>query len=37
MHRTVSQSDSVKLVVVDLDDTLWKGVSGDLAAIDLIQ
>jgi FkbH-like protein len=26
MYRTFRQSDSVKLVVVDLDDTLWRGV-----------
>ena len=26
LHRTVSQSDQVKLVIVDLDDTLWRGV-----------
>ena len=29
MYRTVRQIDAVKLVVVDLDDTLWIGVSGD--------
>jgi FkbH-like protein len=34
MFRTVRQVDSVKLIVVDLDDTLWNGVSGDLAEID---
>ena len=28
-YRTICQIDMVKLVVVDLDDTLWKGVSGD--------
>ena len=33
MRRTVRQLDTVKLVVVDLDDTLWKGVSGDIADI----
>lgn len=33
MHRTLSQVDSVKLVVVDLDDTLWNGVSGDSADV----
>jgi FkbH-like protein len=26
MYRTLKQIDSVKLVVVDLDDTLWRGV-----------
>ena len=31
MFRVVRQSDAVKLVVVDLDDTLWRGVSGDIA------
>jgi FkbH-like protein len=34
MHRTVRQIDCVKLVVVDLDDTLWNGVSGDIVDID---
>jgi FkbH-like protein len=33
MYRTVHQIDSVKVVVVDLDDTLWNGVSGDIAEI----
>ena len=27
MYRTLNQVDSVKLVVVDLDDTLWRGVA----------
>ena len=26
MHRTLKQRDAVKLVAVDLDDTLWRGV-----------
>jgi FkbH-like protein len=30
MYRTIQQTDSVKLVVVDLDDTLWRGISGDI-------
>jgi FkbH-like protein len=30
MYRTARQVDAVKLVVVDLDDTLWKGVSGEI-------
>lgn len=30
MFRTVRQIDAVKLVVVDLDDTLWRGVAGEL-------
>ncbi len=29
MYRTLRQVDQVKLVVVDLDDTLWRGVMGD--------
>jgi len=29
MYRTVGQRDLVKLVVVDLDDTLWRGVAAD--------
>ena len=32
MFRTVRQVDAIKLVVVDLDDTMWAGVSGDIAA-----
>ncbi len=36
MHRTVRQQDAVKLVAVDLDDTLWRGVAaeGTLGAIE---
>jgi len=34
MYRAVRQADAVKLVVVDLDDTLWNGVSGDCADVD---
>ncbi|HTZ72081.1 MAG TPA: GSCFA domain-containing protein [Acetobacteraceae bacterium] len=33
MFRVVRQIDTVKLVVVDLDDTLWNGVSGDSADV----
>ena len=33
MYRTARQIDSVKLVVVDLDDTLWKGVAGDASDV----
>ena len=29
MHRTLSRTDEVKLVVVDLDDTLWRGVAAE--------
>ena len=31
--RTVRQLDAVKLVVVDLDDTLWAGVSGEMTEV----
>jgi len=34
MFRTIRQTDAVKLVVVDLDDTLWKGVSGEMDDLD---
>ena len=34
LHRAVRQADAVKLVVVDLDDTLWNGISGDLEEFD---
>jgi FkbH-like protein len=34
MFRVVRQADAIKLVVVDLDDTLWRGVSGDIADVD---
>jgi FkbH-like protein len=34
MYRTLRQIDPVKVVVVDLDDTLWHGVSGDMTEID---
>ncbi len=34
MFRTVRQIDAIKLVVFDLDDTLWNGISGDLEEID---
>lgn len=29
MHRSIRQQDMVKLVAVDLDDTLWRGVAAD--------
>ncbi len=29
MYRTIKQQDTVKLVCVDLDDTLWRGVAVD--------
>jgi FkbH-like protein len=31
LYRTIRQVDSVKLVVIDLDDTLWTGVIGEMA------
>lgn len=34
MFKTARQRDQVKLVVVDLDDTLWKGVVGEMDAVD---
>lgn len=35
MYRTIRQIDQVKLVVVDLDDTLWNGISGDMTDHDV--
>ena len=35
MYRTVRQIDMVKMVVVDLDDTLWRGVIAELGADEL--
>jgi predicted enzyme involved in methoxymalonyl-ACP biosynthesis len=32
MYRTVLQIDMVKLVVLDVDDTLWRGVGVERAA-----
>lgn len=29
MHRTLLQEDSVKLVIFDLDDTLWRGIPAE--------
>lgn len=29
MHRTIKQRDTVKLVAVDLDDTLWRGIAAE--------
>lgn len=29
MYRSVAQIDSIKMVVIDLDDTLWRGVVAD--------
>jgi FkbH-like protein len=31
MHRTIRQADQVKLVLVDLDDTMWRGIAADEA------
>lgn len=33
MYRTLRQIDAVKLVVVDLDDTIWNGVSGEMETV----
>ena len=33
MYHVARQTDAVKLVVMDLDDTMWEGVSGDMADI----
>ena len=30
LYRIVRQSDAVKLVIVDLDDTLWRGVAAEI-------
>jgi FkbH-like protein len=29
IYKTISQVDSVKLVIVDLDDTLWRGIAAE--------
>ncbi|WP_339077810.1 HAD-IIIC family phosphatase [Acetobacter sp. AC2005] len=29
MYRIIKQEDSVKMVVIDLDDTLWRGIIGE--------
>lgn len=31
MHRTITRADAVKLVVIDLDDTLWRGIAAERA------
>jgi FkbH-like protein len=33
MLRTIRQLDMVKLVAVDLDDTLWSGISGEMTEV----
>jgi FkbH-like protein len=35
MYRTLHQIDMVKMVVIDLDDTLWRGVIAELSADEL--
>lgn len=35
MYRTVRQVDQVKLVITDLDDTLWRGVAAEQAELSL--
>jgi hypothetical protein len=34
MYRTIRQIDAVKLVVIDLDDTLWRGVAAERSVTD---
>ena len=34
MYRTVRQVDPIKMVAVDLDDTLWRGIAADEQSID---
>jgi FkbH-like protein len=34
MYRTIKQIDSVKMVVVDLDDTMWRGVAAEATDLD---
>jgi FkbH-like protein len=36
MYRTVRQADMVKLVLVDLDDTLWRGVAAEEAEVSIM-
>ena len=35
LYRTIRQADIVKMVVVDLDDTLWRGVVGEVGVDEL--
>lgn len=37
MHRTVRGADAVKMVVMDLDDTLWRGIAGDAGGVDQME
>lgn len=34
MNLTVNLTDTVKMVVVDLDDTLWRGIAGETGSLD---
>jgi FkbH-like protein len=34
MYRTLRQVDPIKMVVVDLDDTMWRGVAADAQGLD---
>jgi len=34
MYRTIKQTDNIKLVILDLDDTLWRGVAAEKDSID---
>lgn len=35
LYRTIHQVDSVKMVLVDLDDTLWRGILAESGSTDL--
>ena len=35
MYKTIRQTDAVKLVIVDLDDTLWRGVAAEQSESEL--
>lgn len=37
MYRTLQGTDSVKMVIMDLDDTLWRGVAGDAGGVDNLE
>ncbi|UHC14199.1 HAD-IIIC family phosphatase [Methylobacterium currus] len=37
MHRTIKGDDAVKIVIMDLDDTLWRGISGETGGVDQME
>lgn len=37
MRRSVMQHDAVKIVIFDLDDTLWRGIAAEADAIDVAE